>query len=123
MPVLLMINFLCEILILILFRLSSKEEEIGTMKTGKLQLLVESLMPKANRTEDGFLCPFCEVPQKQITTHIKKNHNKEMLQRCSSEDSKEYEQELKKHIHRIRTHEGRAKKKKADPEHYDRFSV
>ena len=88
------------------------------MKTGKLQLLVESLMPKANRTEDGFLCPFCEVPQKQIITHIKKNHNKEMLEHCLIEDSKEYEQELKKHIQRIRTQEKEAKKKKADPEHY-----
>ena len=72
-------------------------------------------MSKTSQTEDGISCPFCMMPQKQIISHIKKNHHKEMQENCRTED---YEPELKRYLQKIRDEKRIKKKKEADPDFF-----
>ena len=87
----------------------------------ELRSLIESLIPKANKTQDGsIICPFCHVPQKQISSHIKKDHDGQMQEHCKTKDSEEYMQELKRYLAALRREKCSADQKLLDPVEFKR---
>ena len=87
----------------------------------ELRRLIEALIPRTNKTQDGsIICPFCQAPQKQISSHIKKDHDGEMQERCKTKDSEEYKQELKRYLTALRKNRCIADKKLLDPVEFKR---
>ena len=87
-----------------------KEEE-------ELQKLIDVLLPDARRTADGtIICGICKIPQKQIVSHLRKEHDQEIREFCSTKEYLVYEEEIKKHLKKVRMRIEREIRKEKDPE-------
>ena len=85
------------------------------MRDKELQHLIESLIPDSKKTQEGIICGICHVPQKQLVSHLKKEHDKEVKERCNTKEYMVYEQEVRKHLRMLRKRLEREVRREKDP--------
>ena len=73
------------------------------------------MVPDSKKTPEGVICGICHVPQKQLVSHLKKEHDEEVKERCNTEAYV-----VRKHLERMRKHKYREKQMLMDPEDFKR---
>ena len=87
------------------------------MEDEEREKLIDLLLPDALRTPDGtIICSICHTPQKQIASHLKKKHDQEIKEFCSTKEYLVYEEEIKKHLKKVRMRIEREIRKEKDPD-------
>ena len=87
------------------------------MEDEEREKLIDLLLPDALRTPDGtIICSICHTPQKQIASHLKKKHDQEIKEFCSTKEYLVYEEEIKKHLMKVRKRIEREIRKEKDPD-------
>jgi hypothetical protein len=82
----------------------------------ELDALIKSWIPGENVTENGVICPFCQIPQKQINSHMRKKHEKEVMEVSNSQECQMFFDQLKKYIHKISQQKYSNRKREENPE-------